>query len=96
MVMTQADFIDVMSEAYGDKAVKANMTKAFHALFTAIGDQVADGEDVTIRGFGTFSQKETKERSGRNPHTGEPLTIPAGRKMKFKAAGALKARINNK
>lgn len=43
-----------------------------------------------LKGFGTFTVKETAARLGRNPRTGEPVQIEAGHKIAFKAAKALK------
>jgi len=49
---------------------------------------IGGGNDVILRGFGTFSLKESPERIARNPATGERVTVPASRSMKFKAAKA--------
>jgi len=45
---------------------------------------------VTITGFGTFEVKERKPRVGRNPHTGEPIQIEAGRRIGFRVGKGLK------
>ena len=47
------------------------------------------GERIEIRGFGTFSVTETKARNGRNPRTGQPVKIPAGRRVRFKPSKTL-------
>ena len=47
------------------------------ALLDEIKGQVAKGEKVTITGFGTYSKKDRKGRTGRNPRTGEEIQIPA-------------------
>jgi nucleoid DNA-binding protein len=47
------------------------------------------GEKVTFRGIGIFSVVETKPRMGRNPKTGEPVKIPARKKVKFRVAKGL-------
>lgn len=91
--LTQEELIKVMREACGETTTKAGMERAFKALFTKIGDEMVEGRSVTIQKFGTFSTIETKERTGRNPRTNEPLTIPAGRKPKFAASATLKARF---
>lgn len=63
-----------------------------------VGDFIAaaivkDGR-CTIRGFGSFILADTPERIGRHIQTGEIINIPAGRRVKFKAAPRLKAAIN--
>lgn len=45
---------------------------------------------VTITGFGTFEVKQRKPRVGRNPHTGEPIQIAAGRRVGFRVGKGLK------
>ena len=54
-----------------------------------ISDTVKTGEKVTLIGFGSFSQRTSKERQGRNPRTGESLTIPARTSMHFKVSKSL-------
>jgi DNA-binding protein HU-beta len=54
-----------------------------------IGDTVKTGEKVGFIGFGTFSQRTTKERQGRNPRTGASITIPARTSMHFKVSSSL-------
>jgi DNA-binding protein HU-beta len=67
---------------------------AIGKFFTAISDSLASGEDVAIAGFGSFTVKHRKERQGRNPSTGEPMTIAASNAVGFKAAKALKDAVN--
>lgn len=50
----------------------------------------------SLLGFGTFEVRERAAREGRNPHTGEALTIPAGKTPAFKAGKALKEAVNAK
>ena len=54
-----------------------------------ISDTVKAGEKITLIGFGSFSQRTTKERQGRNPRTGESITIPARTSMHFKVSKSL-------
>ena len=64
-------------------------------------DTVLDGirkglredESVTIAGFGTFEVKARKARVGRNPHTGEPIQIEAGRRVGFRMGKALRESV---
>ena len=55
-----------------------------------IAAELKNGSKVAISGFGTFEARERKERTGRNPHTGEAVNIPATRAPAFKAGTPLK------
>jgi len=78
---------------------KANLSKtdageAVEAVFKGIQDTLQKGDSVTLVGFGTFSVSERASRTGRNPRTGEAITIPASKSPKFKAGKALKDALN--
>ena len=69
--------------------------EAFLKSFTEnVAKALEKGEDVQLVGFGTFSVVERAARSGRNPKTGETITISASKLPKFKPGSALKARVN--
>jgi DNA-binding protein HU-beta len=55
-----------------------------------IAAELLGGGKVAISGFGTFEARARKERTGRNPHTGEAVSIPATRAPAFKAGKPLK------
>ena len=69
---------------------KATADASVNALFEVIGDAMANGESVSIARFGTFSVKERAAREGRNPRTGEPITIAATKVASFKAGKKLR------
>ncbi|HEZ4833516.1 TPA: HU family DNA-binding protein [Neisseria meningitidis] len=69
---------------------KAAAQKALDATTNAITTALKQGDTVTLVGFGTFYVGERAERQGRNPKTGEPLTIAAAKTPKFRAGKALK------
>lgn len=76
-------------------AAKAELSKkdadaAVTAVFDAVKDALADGDKVSLIGFGTFSVKERAAREGLNPRTKETITIPATKVPAFKAGSALK------
>ena len=50
---------------------------AVDAVFEAVGEALANGEELRIAGFGTFGTRNRPARTGRNPQTGESLSIPA-------------------
>ena len=64
------------------------------ATIKAIQDAVIAGEKVQLIGFGTFEVAERAERQGRNPKTGEAMTIAASKAPKFKAGKAFKDAVN--
>ena len=59
-----------------------------------IAAELVGGGKVAISGFGTFEARERKARTGRNPHTGQTLSIPASRAPAFKAGKPLKETLN--
>ena len=69
---------------------KAQAESAVDAVFSAIGEALASGESVVIPGFGTFTTKTRAARQGRNPRTGESLTIGASKAPSFKAGKTLR------
>lgn len=73
---------------------KAQAGDAVEAVFAAIGEALARGEDVRVAGFGTFAAKDRPARAGRNPRTGEAVPIPASTVPSFKAARALRDAVN--
>ena len=81
-----------MIEAIAQEAgiSKAPAQKALDATTNAVTNALKKGDTVTLVGFGTFYVGERAERQGRNPKTGEPLTIAAAKTPKFRAGKALK------
>ena len=78
---------------------KANMSKvdtekALKAFIDTVTEELKNGGKVQLVGFGTFEVAERAERQGRNPKTGETITIPASKSPKFKAGKALKDIVN--
>ena len=59
-------------------------------VFDTIQKELSEGQSVTISGFGTFEVKPRKERVGRDPRTGEPIRIEAGRRVGFRVGRTLK------
>ena len=72
----------------------ADVAAALGALTSTIADALAEGEAVTIAGFGKFAARTRAARQGRNPRTGEPVDIPVARVPSFKAAKALRDALN--
>ena len=72
---------------------QAAAESALGAMTVAIARALAEGEKVALPGFGTFEVRARAARSGRNPHTGEPLEIAASKGPAFKPATALKQAV---
>ena len=75
--MTKADL--TAQVAANTDMTKKDADKAVNAVFEALSNALANGEKVTISGFGTFEVRERAERQGINPRTQEPITIAASR-----------------
>jgi DNA-binding protein HU-beta len=90
--MNQTDLIAAVAERAG--LSKADAGKALEALVGAITDTLKQGDEVRISGFGTFGVSERGERQGRNPQTGEAITIGASKSAKFTAGKAVKEALN--
>lgn len=87
--MTKENLVEAVLKAT-KCGTKKQAQQAVEAVFAAITKSLARGEEVTVTGFGTFRTAKSAARSGRNPKTGESITIPASVKPKFKAGKALK------
>jgi DNA-binding protein HU-beta len=73
---------------------KADARKIVDDVFAAVADAAAKGEEVSLNGFGKFKVKDSPEREGRNPATGEAMTIKASKKLTFTPAKAVKDKLN--
>ena len=73
---------------------KKDAEKAVKAFTEVVADEMVKGEKVQIVGFGTFEVSERAAREGRNPKSGQPMTIAASKSPKFKAGKALKDMVN--
>ena len=92
--MNKAELVDAIAKkAGGSKAMADIMVDAF---IDAVTGSLKKGENVTLVGFGTFSQGKRAARAGRNPQNGAAIKIPAARTAKFAAGTRLKAAVNGK
>ncbi|MDP9929620.1 DNA-binding protein HU-beta [Variovorax paradoxus] len=73
---------------------KADAGRAFDSALEQLSRALVRGESVQLIGFGTFTVASRAERTGRNPSTGQPITIKASKSPKFAAGKALKDAIN--
>lgn len=86
--MNKTELITGMAEKA--EISKKDAEKVLNAFTNIVADTLVDGDKVSITGFGTFEVVERAERQGRNPATGETITIAASKSPKFKAGKALK------
>ena len=89
--MKKAELIEAVASK--SELQKQDAKKAVDALFEAISTTLATGEKVQLVGFGTFEVRERAERTGRNPQTGEEMTIPATKVPGFKVGKELKEAV---
>lgn len=75
---------------------KKDAEKAVSAFVDSITEALVSGDKVQLMGFGSFEVRKREERSGRDPRSGEAITIPACNSPAFKAGKALKDAVNNK
>jgi nucleoid DNA-binding protein len=89
--MTKQEFVD----AVADKAdlSKKDASAAVEAVLGTIEDTLKGGGEVSFTGFGKFSVSERGAREGRNPRTGESMTIAASKVPRFSAGSALKKAV---
>lgn len=89
--MNIADLAKSVAGVTGSNEVDAKT--AITAVFAQIADAAARGDEVAIPGFGKFTVRDRPEREGRNPGTGEAITIAASKKVTFTAAKGLKDKL---
>jgi DNA-binding protein HU-beta len=84
-----------LKTAIADKAglTKKNTGAVLKAFQEIVMETVAEGESVTLVGFGTFEARSRKEKKGRNPKTNEEMIIPAYKAPHFKAGKGFKEKV---
>lgn len=75
---------------------KAEAERAVNAVIDAVGHGLKKDQVVQLIGFGSFNVKKRKKRKGRNPKTGDVITIKASKTVTFKPGKALKEKLNSK
>ena len=86
--MTKTDLINAVAEKA--EISKKDADKAVSAVLSAISDSLIAADKVQLVGFGTFEVRDRAAREGKNPATGEKITIAATKVPAFKAGKALK------
>jgi len=92
MTTKKSDLIQAVAEANGFPLNRS--VEIIEILLELIKTKLTAGEDVLVSGFGKFCVREKRERRGRNPATGEAMTLEARRVVTFKCSGRLRDKIN--
>ncbi len=90
--MTKSDIIERIHTKTGFS--KKDSTAILESIFSLMKSTMESGEKIKIAGFGNFEVKQKADRRGRNPQTGETITIEARRILTFKPSTVLKTAIN--
>jgi integration host factor subunit alpha len=94
MTLTKRRIVENLCKSNG--LPKWQAVQLVEALLKIIKSTLEKGEDVLISGFGKFGVREKNERKGRNPQTGNDLTLGSRRVVTFRWSPSLKGRINGK
>ncbi len=90
---TKADLVDAVYERVGGFS-KREAADVVNQVFDILKDRLATGEKVKISGFGNFVVRFKHARPGRNPQTGDEITIDARHVLRFRASQVLKGQLN--
>lgn len=91
--MTKADIVERIHQQVG--FLKKESAEVVESVFSILKDTLESGEKIKIAGFGNFVVKQKADRRGRNPQTGDTITINARRILTFKPSQVLKSAINS-
>ena len=90
--MNKTELVEAI--ASNTNMTKTDVDKVITSFIEVVTDALVKGEKVSLKGFGNFEIRERGERTGRNPRTGETMTISASTAPAFKASSALKNAVN--
>jgi integration host factor subunit alpha len=90
--MTKADIVERIHQKIGFS--KKESSEMVESVFSILKNTLESGEKIKIAGFGNFVVKQKSDRRGRNPQTGDTITIVARRILTFKPSQVLKNAIN--
>jgi DNA-binding protein HU-beta len=92
-IMNKSELIAKIAE--GADISKASAGRALDSLISSVTEELANGGDVALVGFGTYKVNDRAARTGRNPQTGAEIQIAAAKVPAFKAGKALKEACNS-
>jgi len=92
--MIKADLVNKIAKEMNIS--KQDAETGVNLFFQTIKEAIQRGEEIELRGFGSFRFRKRGPRSGRNPRTGEPVKVPSKKVLYFKPSKLLKTLINKK
>ena len=92
--MTKADLVERAADALRGRVTKRDCGLVVDAFLDAVKDTLARGDNIEIRGFGTFKVRQRKARTARNPRTGEPVAVPPRVAPVFKPSSHFSRRVD--
>jgi integration host factor beta subunit len=92
--MTKADLVEQVADAIGPGITKKDCALVVDGFLNAVKRAMANGENIEIRGFGTFKVRKRKSRMARNPRTGEAVEVPSRSVPVFKPSKHLRTRVS--
>lgn len=92
--MTKADLVEQVAEAIGPGITKKDCALVVDGFLNAVKHALSKGENIEIRGFGTFKVRKRKTRMARNPRTGDPVEVPSRAVPVFKPSKHLRSRVS--
>jgi integration host factor subunit alpha len=93
MTLTKADLVQQVYEKH-DNLTKAQAVESVESFLRLSKETLISGSDLLMSGFGKFNVRDKNPRRGRNPQTGEDLTLDARRVVTFKPSGILRDKVN--
>lgn len=91
--MNKGELVEAIANA--SNLSKADAENALNAFIGSVQSALADGDKVTLPGFGTFAPSARAARTGMNPQTREPIQIAASKSVKFTVGSEFKKRVNS-
>ena len=92
--MTKSELVEIITERQ-EGITHKEAEVVVNTILSVIGDALADGDHVELRGFGSFTTKDRRPRVGRNPKTGESVMVPAKVVPHFKPGKLLRERVDS-
>ncbi len=92
--MTKSDLMQKVAAHHHDVSM-ADIERAVNAVFSEMTHALVEGYRIELRGFGAFSVRQRNPRMGRNPKTGEAVSVPGKRVPFFKCGKILRERVDH-
>ena len=91
--MTRSDLVELLAERFG-QLTQRDADAAVKTILDAMSDALVRGHRIEIRGFGSFALNYRPPRTGRNPKSGEKVSVPSKWVPHFKAGKELRERVD--